>query len=140
MSGSRNSNKPQRRTIRRRKGIIQAKPTAQFRSRLEAEVWKSRPQRENLSSSYESEKLAYTLHKKYIPDFIFEWSDGRKLYVEVKGYFRPEDKPKMKAVKASNPELDIRFVLANGNKRDTDWCDKYGFPYAIRNIPEAWFD
>ena len=61
------------------------------------------------------------------------------MYIEVKGYFRPEDKPKMKAVKASNPDLDIRFVLANNNKRDIAWCEKYGFPWAIRNIPEEWF-
>ena len=49
--------------------------------------------------------------------------------------------------KEQNPTIDIRFVFTNSknkiNKKSkttyADWCDKYGFKYADKVIPEEWF-
>ena len=104
----------------------------------------------NLSSvsqiRYEAEKLSYVLSKNYIPDIVVYFKNGRKLYVECKGWFRPEDRTKMLAVKKANPDKDIRFVFPRDNKlnKNTDttysgWCDKNGFPYFIgTEIPKKW--
>jgi len=52
----------------------------------------------------------------------------------------------MRDVKASNPDKDIRLLLLANNKitknkeeRYSDWCAKYGYQYAIKNIPGGWF-
>jgi hypothetical protein len=52
----------------------------------------------------------------------------------------------MKAVKASNPTLDIRFVFYDANKklnkrskmRHWEWAEKYKFPWAEGRIPTEW--
>lgn len=95
---------------------------------------------------YEAEKLKYTLEKTYLPDFLIEFTDGRKLYIECKGWFRPEDRTKMAAVKRANPTLDIRFVFPRNNKLNkntettyTEWCAKHGFPSCVgTSIPKGW--
>lgn len=87
---------------------------------------------------YESEKIPYVLYRNYIPDFIIEKEDGKILYIEAKGYFRPDAKPKMVAVKKLHPDLDIRFVFYNNNKSNIRWAMKHGFPYSIGYIPEEW--
>ncbi len=66
-------------------------------------------------------------------------SKGHKTYVEVKGYFRAEDRQKMKHVLRCNPDLDIRMVFAVHRERDIKWCLKHNVPYAINCIPKAWF-
>lgn len=97
---------------------------------------------------YELEKLEYTETKQYTPDFIITTRDGRKIYVESKGFFPYPDRAKMLAVKEQHPELDIRFVfyqdsaskLGRGSKtRPSDWANKYGFPFAIGSVPNDWF-
>lgn len=115
-----------------------------FRSGLETSVWKKVPKRVKPFVKYEPEKLQYLLPKTYNPDFVIE-RNGSKIYVEVKGYLRYEDQVKMRAVKASNPFLDIRFVFAQDNKVAgskmvcSEWCTKYGFQYAFGSIPKEWF-
>lgn len=99
---------------------------------------------------YESEKLPYTTvdHRKYIPDFIVTTKSGAKLYLEVKGYFRPADRKKMLAVREQHPDKDFRFVFKYNNKispksktRYADWCEKNGFQYTLKGvIPEEWFE
>ncbi len=95
-------------------------------------------------SEYETEKLTYTVLKNYIPDFIIPTPTG-KIYLEVKGWFRPEDRSKMLAVKKQNPGLDIRFFFPANNKlnkdtetRYSDWCEKHGFEYYIGTLPVHW--
>jgi hypothetical protein len=51
----------------------------------------------------------------------------------------------MVAVKKAHPEKDIRIVFSNnrliakgGKMRNSDWADKYGYPWAIKCIPEEW--
>lgn len=94
---------------------------------------------------YEAEELEYTITKQYIPDFVVTRKDGSKLYIEAKGYMRPEMITKMKAVKRCHPELDIRFVFQQNNKirgtkmKYTEWAKKYGFPSTVgSSIPKEW--
>lgn len=99
------------------------------------------------SVAYEVDVLPYTIRKNYVADFTCRTRSGHTFYLEVKGWFRPEDMVKMRAVKETNPDLDIRMFFASNNKvrkdskmRYSDWCERYGFPYAIGTIPAKWFD
>lgn len=96
--------------------------------------------------AYERYTLAYTVPSRiahYTPDFILP----NGIIVETKGRFVPEDRQKHILIKRQYPELDIRFVFTNsraklykGSKTSyADWCFKYGFKYADKVIPKAWF-
>lgn len=88
---------------------------------------------------YESEKLPYILSKHYIPDFILTTPLG-KVYIECKGYLRPEHKAKLVAVKKQYPSKDIRILFYSPNKSYIKWAIKNGFIYAIGEIPDEWFE
>lgn len=111
-----------------------------FKSQLEANVAKVLGKQ----AKYENVTLAYLLPKRYTPDFSVLTKDKQFVYLEVKGYFRYEDQQKMKYVKISHPDLDIRMFFPADNKvqgskmRNSDWCKKYGYPYAIGKIPKGW--
>lgn len=115
---------------------------------LEPIVCKHLEAQKDIKFEYESEKLPYTSveHHKYIPDFIVSKSDGTKIYLEVKGYLRPNDRKKMLFVKEQHPDKDIRFVFRYNNKinpksktRYSDWCEKHGFQYSLKGVvPEEW--
>lgn len=96
--------------------------------------------------TYESEELPYTLESKYKPDFII--NQGHKIYIEVKGHFKPSDRRKMKAVKKQHPDKDIRLWFMRDNYLNTktkankysDWADKNGFEYHVGDtFPKHWF-
>jgi hypothetical protein len=82
---------------------------------------------------------------KYTPDFLI-LSNG--IIVESKGRFLPDDRKKHLLVKKQHPELDIRFVFSNPKQKISkvssttyaNWCDKYGFKWAAKEIPEAWLN
>jgi hypothetical protein len=95
---------------------------------------------------YESEKLTYTIpatQHTYTPDFILP----NGIIIETKGRFVIADRKKHILIKEQHPELDIRFVFTNSrnklNKSSkttyADWCDKNGFTYADKLIPQDWF-
>ena len=92
---------------------------------------------------YEVDRIKYTIQSKYTPDFSLK----NGVIIETKGFFKGSDRSKHLAVKAQNPELDIRFVFQRNNtlsrKSSTtygDWCDKHGFQWCIfPNIPPTWF-
>lgn len=90
-----------------------------------------------LKVEYESEKIPYYIAGHYIPDYVIHTPTG-KIYIEAKGHFRPEAKRKMVAVKKQHPELDIRFVFYRYSGVYVRWADKYGFKYAIGDIPDEW--
>jgi len=126
--------------MRRRKNKNRVNRLGKYKSRLEKDVARKLPK----GTEYETEKLPYTLVKRYIPDFIIPTPNG-KIYLEVKGYLRPEDRTKMIAVKEANPALDIRFYFPVNNKlrkdsktRYSDWCEKHSFPYYIGKLPKEW--
>jgi len=94
---------------------------------------------------YEKYTLRYTKPAKehrYTPDFPL--LNG--IIVETKGRFVTADRQKHLHIKASHPDLDIRFVFSNpnsriGKKSSTTyamWCDKHGFKYAAKLIPDEW--
>ena len=94
---------------------------------------------------YETLKLNYTLSAVYTPDFILP----NGVILEAKGYFKPEDRRKMLAVKKQHPHLDIRLVFQAPyntlTKKSTTtyakWADKNGFLWAASHaIPLDWFD
>jgi len=112
-----------------------------YRSGLEAEIAE---QLENagIEFEYEKMKVSYLRQANYIPDF--KLPSG--IIIEAKGRLTQEDRSKMRLVKKQNPELDIRFVFSRSSARLSKtskttygtWCDKYGFPYADKTIPESW--
>lgn len=115
-----------------------------FRSGLEEKIAASLTSK-GVGFTYEELTLPYVTPPKphkYHPDFVLE----NGIIVESKGRFLTEDRQKHLLVKAQHPELDIRFVFSNSktkiNKRSTttygDWCEKNGFPYADKDIPDAW--
>jgi hypothetical protein len=81
---------------------------------------------------YESVKLPFSLHRVYTPDFS---ADG--IHVEVKGWWPPEDRAKLKAVRLANPNEIILVVLirpeltiSKGSKTTyATWCDKWGISW-----------
>lgn len=80
---------------------------------------------------------------KYTPDFEI-LSNG--IIVETKGRFVAADRAKHLLVKEQHPDRDIRFVFSNSKTKlykssptsYADWCEKNGFKYADKTIPEAW--
>lgn len=96
--------------------------------------------------TYESQRIPYQTPHNYVPDFVIEFpSDGHIRYIEYKGYFRPQDRVKMRYVLRQNPDLDIRMyfpkdqkVYKNGKMMYSDWCKKYGCKYAIGKFPKSW--
>lgn len=67
--------------------------------------------------------------------------------IEAKGLFEVADRQKHLLIKKQYPHLDIRFVFQNPHNKIykgssttyAKWCDKYGFKWARRYIPAAWF-
>lgn len=94
---------------------------------------------------YESVRIRFEQPAKlrtYTPDFILP----NGIIIETKGRFTSEDRQKHLLIKEQYPTLDIRFIFSNPhqklNKRSRTtyamWCEKNGFLYAARLIPEAW--
>lgn len=115
-----------------------------FRSGLEEKIAANLTSK-GVGFQYEELTLPFTepaKGRKYTPDFKLE----NGIIVESKGRFLTEDRQKHLLVKAQHPHLDIRFVFSNSktkiNKRSPtsygDWCEKNGFPYADKDIPDAW--
>ena len=116
-----------------------------FKSGLE-ETISNQIASKGIEVQYESEKVAYTIpasEHNYHPDF--KLPNG--IRIETKGRFVIADRKKHLLVKEQNPNLDIRFVFSNSknkiNKRSkttyADLCDKNGFKYADKVIPDEWF-
>ena len=96
---------------------------------------------------YETEKVAYIIPASdhtYHPDFLLP----NGIFVETKGRFVIADRKKHLLIKEQHPELDIRFVFTNSRNKINksskttyaDWCEKNGFKYADKHIPEEWFN
>ena len=92
---------------------------------------------------YESTKIPYVIQYTYTPDFILP----NGVYLECKGFWEPEDRRKIKAVKTLHPDLDLRMVFqAPFNKISkkskttyAQWCDKHDILWtSFHNIPLEW--
>ena len=56
---------------------------------------------------YESTKVPYQIQHNYTPDFLLP----NGVYLECKGYWEPDDRRKIKAVKEQHPDIDLRMVF-----------------------------
>lgn len=117
-----------------------------IRSGLENKILKGLPKTNGVKVEYEKDKLDYVVRRRYSPDLTVTLPNGRKIFIEIKGYLRPEDRTKMIAVKAFNPDADIRIVFGRDNKLSkkskttySEWAKKNGFQYAIGRVPKEWF-
>jgi hypothetical protein len=114
-----------------------------YRSGLEDDISVDLKKR-GVSFEYETLKIKWTLleNKTYTPDFILP----NGIIIESKGRFVAADRKKHLRVKEQHPDLDIRFVFSNSRAKLNkgakstygDWCDKYGFTYADKRIPDEW--
>lgn len=114
-----------------------------YRSGLEERVSR---ELEDAGVKYEYEvlKIPYDIieQRKYTPDFVL----SNSVIVETKGRFTTADRKKHLLIQKQHPDLDIRFVFQNskaklykGSKSTYgQWCDKHGFMYADKSIPEGW--
>ena len=94
--------------------------------------------------TYEEDKILWEDYKlrTYTPDFILD----NGIIIETKGRFVSADRRKHKEIKKQYPNLDIRFVFSNSRARlykgakssYADWCEKEGFLYSDKTIPEEW--
>lgn len=115
-----------------------------FRSGLEEKLAETLTAK-GMGFTFEERVIPYekpaTKHR-YTPDFVLD----NGIIIETKGRFLVADRMKHLLVKAQHPELDIRFVFSNsktkiskGSKTSyADWCEKHGYLYADKTVPEAW--
>lgn len=111
---------------------------SKLRNKFEIEVEGSL-KRAKVKFQYETEKFPYVLSRHYIPDFVISTRTG-KVYLECKGYLRPEHKAKMVAVKKQHPEIDLRILFYAYKKEYVRWAEKNGIKYAIKTIPTEWLE
>lgn len=126
-----------------RKRFNAAALKAGYRSGFEDDVAKELKAK-GVEFTYEKEKIKWVDLKvrTYTPDFVL----GNGIIIETKGRFVANDRRKHKEIKKQFPDLDIRFVFYNSKSKlykgakssYADWCDKYGFAYADKSIPDAW--
>jgi len=116
-----------------------------YRSGLEDKVAKQLEQ-QGVKVEYETTKIKYVIPESlhtYTVDFVLP----NRIMVETKGRFVADDRKKHLLIQKQHPELDIRFVFQNskvkinkGSKTSyADWCNKNGFTFADKEVPEEWF-
>lgn len=119
-----------------------------LRNKFEMSVWSALKAmlKEGMRLFYERDVFPYTLHRRYTPDFIVEKLDGTIMYIESKGYLRPEDKAKMLAVLRDH-DIDLRILFKQDHKlskrsksRYSDWAKKHNIPFAVGEVPEDWVE
>jgi hypothetical protein len=117
-----------------------------YRSGLEVKV-SEQLTKAGVKFEYEKLKIKYSVNevRTYTPDFVI-LSNG--IIVETKGRFVASDRKKHLLIQKQEPFLDIRFVFSNSKAKINkgsptsyaDWCDKYGFMWADKFIPEEWLN
>jgi hypothetical protein len=116
-----------------------------YRSGLEGKV-SAQLTEAGVDFEYETFKIEYQVNetRKYTPDFRLP----NGIIVETKGRFVSDDRKKHLLVKQQRPDLDIRFVFSNSKAKlnkgakssYADWCNKNGFLFADKLIPEEWWN
>lgn len=116
-----------------------------YRSGLEGRISKQLKDLD-VPVKYEEMKIKYAVNevRTYTPDF--ELPNG--IIIESKGRFVVADRKKHLLIKKQYPDLDIRFVFSNSRAKINKgskttygmWCDKHGFLYADKLIPQEWID
>ena len=120
--------------------------TRGYRSGLEDKI-SDQLKEAGVAFEYETFKIKYTVPETlhtYTPDFILP----NGIIVESKGRFVVTDRKKHLYVQKQHPDLDIRFVFSNSKAKISkgskttyaDWCNKNGFLFADKLIPEEWIN
>lgn len=114
-----------------------------FRSGLE-ETIAAQLKSAGIDPKFETLKLPYRVEKNhtYTPDFPV----GKKIIIETKGRFQTADRMKMLEVKKQHSEYEFRFIFTNSKAKISKvsmttygkWCEKNGFKYADKVIPDEW--
>ena len=94
---------------------------------------------EPAGAEYEPYKIPYWVPANYTPDFVLVTPEGWRVLVEAKGYFRPGDQKKYKAIRDQTMYDELVFLLQYPNKKVrkgaqltmSGWCEKEGI---------RWFD
>lgn len=117
-----------------------------YRSGLESKV-SEQLTKASVEFEYEKVKIKYHVDevRTYTPDFHIL---GNNIIVETKGRFVAADRKKHLLVKQQHPQMDIRFVFSNPKAKINkgsptsyaDWCDKHGFLWADKFIPQEWLN
>ena len=91
---------------------------------------------------YETEQVHYLVPRVYTPDFVHPAG----FYLECKGFFRPGDTQKYKAIRDCLPAFhELIFVLMKPDQRVrkgtkmtmSQWCEKEGLKwYSLDNLQE----
>jgi len=117
------------------------------RSSLEAEILEALAD-QGADFEYENDILMWFSTHKYTPDFTLQTRSGKTIYIEAKGWMRPQDRTKMIRVKENNPDADIRFVFERSTtklRRSSKttyamWATKHGFKYSDLVVPREWLE
>lgn len=100
-----------------------------------------------VSFTYEETKIKYiqpASEHQYTADFELE----NGIIIESKGRFLVADRKKHLLIKRQQPHLDIRFIFSNSKQKlnkgsrtsYADWCNKNGFLYSDKEIPDSWIN
>ena len=93
---------------------------------------------------YEPYRIKYVSSRAYIPDFVLP----NGIIIEVKGWFKSSDRAKHLRIKEQHPDLDLRFLFGRASQKLSrqsqttyaQWCDRYGFQWCEKKIPQGWID
>lgn len=119
-----------------------------FKSAYEAQVAKYL---DEIGAKWEYEPETYEFvppKSHYTPDFKVVYKDGRKEFLEVKGYFDPQAKMKMQCIKEQYPDMPITLHFMKPYTRLTtrspltylDWAEKHGYRVRYFNESGTWLD
>jgi hypothetical protein len=116
-----------------------------YRSGLEEKI-ASQLQECGVAVQYETTKIKYVVNEErtYTPDWVLP----NGIIVESKGRLTVHDRKKHLLIQRQHIFLDIRFVFSNSKAKINkgskttygDWCDRHGFKYADKLIPEEWLN
>ena len=127
------------------KNLVTWTTIMKFRSNFEAGFARTLSQ-QGVKFNYESVKIPFQpTVRMYNPDFYLV---DFGFHIETKGRLTQDDRAKHKLIKEQNPEVDIRFIFMNANKKIYKgskttygtWCDRHGFQWAEGSVPQDWLN
>ena len=139
--------------------ILQTSNTSKVRANAIKNGWRSGLE-ESLAADLRSKGITYKFEPtclkynvpsrtaRYTPDFWVTTRTGKVIVVESKGRFLTANRQLMLLVKAQHPNLEIRMVFSRSKETISKtssttyamWCEKHGFQYADKLVPEEWLD
>ena len=119
-----------------------------YRSGLEVSISEALKEH-GIPVEFEVDTIQYTVPERqarYTPDFRLPKKDGF-WYLECKGIWSVADRAKHLLIHKQH-DYDIRFLFSNakaklykGSKTTyADYCDKHGFAWAHKTLPQEWID